>query len=318
MSDGQPDLENDREVAGHVAVLGGSGFIGTYLTLELLKAGYYVHLLSHKVNPDFVSVRGRVTTTPGAIEDETSLERCLAGCHVVYHLVGIIAETRNKTFQQTVADGTAKVVAAAQKCGVRKIIYLSALGTKGNSVSRYFRTKWEAEQHIIHSGLGYTIFRPSIVYGIEDKFINKLADMIRRLPVVPIIGDGHYRLQPVYVEELCAVMAAAAFKDATDGRVYDIVGPEPLTYLETLDILMRITGKRRPVVHIPVSWAKGAAWFLEKIIKPAPLTRDMITMMLTGSEGDGSLAEKTFGVKFSSMETQLQKYLGREHGGKRI
>jgi uncharacterized protein YbjT (DUF2867 family) len=318
MADNQREMEMNGEGAHHAAVLGSSGFIGTYLTLELLKAGYHVHLLSHKINPDFVSVRGRVTTVSGAIEDEDSLIRCFTGCRTVFHLVGIIAETRDKTFQRTVADGTAKVVAAAKKCGVQKIIYLSALGTEEKAVSRYFRAKWEAEQHIIRSGLGFAIFRPSIVYGIEDKFINMLADMIRRGPAVPVIGDGLYEIQPVYVEELCAVAARAALKDETTGQIYEVVGPERLTYLALLDIIMRIVGKKRSIIHVPVFAARGAAWMMGKVIKPAPLTGDMINMLLAGSTGDGGKVEKAFGVKFTSLETQLQKYLGRRDGKQRI
>jgi uncharacterized protein YbjT (DUF2867 family) len=301
-----PDANHETQA---IAVLGSGGFIGTYLTLNLLRMGDRLHLLSHKTNPDFVSPGGQIRTFHGSIEDEESLVRCFTGCDLVYHLVGIIAETRTKTFQKTVAGGTAKVVSAAQSAGVKKIIYLSALGTTSDAESLYFKSKWQAEQHIITSGLRYTIFRPSIVYGKEDKFINKIADMVRRLPVLPVIGGGHFRLQPVYVEELCAVMAVAGRKDFTIGKTYEVGGPEPLTYMEILDIIQRVLGRRRIRVHIPMAMIRSAAAILELVMKPAPLTRDMLKMMVAGSTCDQTVVEKEFGVKFSRLEAQLQGYL---------
>lgn len=294
-----------------VAVLGGGGFIGSHLTLNLLHMGYRLRLLVNRTVPDLVSPTGRIETLRGAIEDERVLEACFAGCPVVYHLVGLIAETRTKTFQKTVVEGTAHVVAAARKAGVKKIVYLSALGAGPDRPSRYHRTKYEAERAVIASGLQYAIFRPSIVYGPEDKFINMLARMIRMSPVVPVIGDGRYRLQPVYVEELCAVMARASRETAASGRVYEIGGPEPLTYLEILDILKRILDRKRMTVHIPVWMARWSARLLELVMKPAPLTRDQIAMLAAGSTCDPTTAEREFGVTFSPLEKQLRTYMGK-------
>ena len=292
-----------------IAVLGGGGFIGTYLTLNLLRMGERLHLLSHKTDPGFVSPRGQLQTFRGSIEDEASLVRCFSGCDLLYHLVGIIAETRTKTFQKTVADGTARVVSAARSAGVKKIIYLSALGATSDADSLYFKTKGLAERHIITSGLQYTIFRPSIVYGKEDKFINKIATMVRRLPVLPVIGDGLFKLQPVYVEELCAVLAVAGRKDFTAGKTYDVGGPEQLTYIEILDIIQRVLGRRRLKMHMPMVLIRSAAAMLELVMKPAPLTRDMLKMMAAGSTCDHTVVEKDFGVKFSRLEAQLHGYL---------
>jgi len=297
-----------------IAVLGGSGFIGGYLVLSLLQMGRHLNLLSHRTSPDFISPRGRINTFKGSIDDESGLEACFKGCDQVYHLIGIIAETKTKTFRKTVAEGTARVVAAAQKAGVKKIVYLSALGTEPNSDIAYFRTKYEAEQLIINSGLDYTIFRPSIVYGVGDKFINRLASMVRFSPILPVIGDGRYRLQPVYVEELCAVMALASARDITSRKIYEIGGPEQLTYVEILDIIKRVLGRRRVKVHIPLSLARMVACMMEKILKPAPLTRDQLKMMQTGSICDQTVAENEFGVRFSPLEMQLQKYMRKQHG----
>jgi uncharacterized protein YbjT (DUF2867 family) len=303
---------NERVEPLRIAVLGASGFIGGHLVLHLTHLGYRLNLIAHKTDPDFISPRGRIKTVKGSIDDEASLAQGFEGVDIVYHLVGIIAETRTRTFQKTVADGTARVVSAAHKADVKKIVYLSALGTREEADSEYFRTKWEAEQHIVESGLDYTIFRPSIVYGLGDKFINKIADMVHSLPVVPVIGDGRYKFQPVYVEELCIVMAMAAEAKFTSRKIYEIGGPEQLTYLEVLDIIGRVLNRRRPVIHLPMCLVRSGAFLMEKILKPAPITRDQLKMMAAGSTCDQTAAEEAFGVKFSPLEMQLIKYMGNK------
>jgi uncharacterized protein YbjT (DUF2867 family) len=309
MPDDAAKSNSDEATPRRIAVLGSSGFIGTHLTLFLLQMGYHLSLLHHSADPDYVSPRGQITSVQGSINDKDALMRCFDGCSEIYHLVGIIAETRTKTFQKTVAEGTRTIVDAAREAGVAKIFYLSALGATEDAQTAYFRTKWEAERAIIESGLAYTIFRPSIVYGVRDKFINKLATMIKYSPIVPVIGDGKYRLQPVYVEELAAVMAHASRLDSTDGKIYEVGGPEQLTYLEILDIIKRVLGRKRLTMHIPMSWARIAAAVMEKILKPAPLTRDQIRMLERESICDHTMVEKEFGVTFSRLELQLQKYL---------
>lgn len=304
-------MPEERAIA-HVAVLGGSGFIGTQLTLNLLHMGYNLHLLINRTEPDYVSPRGQLNVYRGKIENKQALLECFQGCEIVYHLVGIIAETRDKTFQKTVADGTALVVEAAQEAGVKKIIYLSALGTAEDAPSLYHRSKWQAEEHVRRSGLDFTIFRPSVVYGPDDQFINMLAGMIRRVPVVPVIGDGQYRLQPVAVDELAAVMVMAAEKDFTSRKTYEIGGPRQLTYLEILDIIKQVLGVKRMNVYIPVWLARLAAAIMEKILRPAPLTTDQLNMMAAGSVCDQTEAEKEFGVEFSSLENKIVAYLGNK------
>jgi NADH dehydrogenase len=163
----------------------------------------------------------------------------------------------------------------------------------------------------MQSGLDYVIFRPSIVYGVEDDFINKIAGMLKFSPVAPVIGDGKYQFQPVYVEELAAITAFAADKDFVSEKIYEVAGPEKLTYLELLNIIMRVLNKRRPVVHVPFSLAHAAAAVLEKIIKPAPLTTDQLAMMRAGNTCDHTVVEREFGVTFTPVEQQLRKYLGK-------
>ncbi len=309
MADDAAKSAPDETSPRRMAVLGSSGFIGTHLTLFLLQMGYRLNLLHHRADPDYVSPRGQIESFQGSINDKDAMKRCFEGCSGVYHLVGIIAETRTSTFQRTVAEGTRALVDAAKEAGVKKIFYLSALGTSEDAETEYFRTKHEAERAVIESGLDYTIFRPSVVYGVRDKSLNMIASMVRHSPIIPVIGDGKYRMQPVYVEELAAIMAHASRLDVTDGKIYEVGGPEQLTYMEILDIIKRVLGRKRLTVHIPVSWVNAAAAVMEKIFKPAPVTRDQIRMLRKESICDHTIVEKEFSVSFSRLELQLQKYL---------
>jgi len=314
MAQDRHDKQHDDDRPIKVAVLGGSGFIGSYVVMNLLHMGCYVNLLINRRDPDYVSPRGRLKTFTGRIEDSEALEACFEGCEFVYHLIGLIAETRDKTFKGTVIDGTAKVVAAAKKAGVRKIFFLSALGTSDNAESLYFYAKNEAEKLVRQSGLDYTIFRPSVVYGVGDQFVNRIAKMVRRAPLVPVLGDGLYKIQPVYVEELAAVMVMSLRREQTNGQTYEIAGPDQLTYLEFIDIIKRVLNVDKGKIHIPMGMVKLAACVLGTFMKPAPITVDQLKMMQAGSTCDHTVAERAFDVKFSGFEGQLFKYMRTKHG----
>ncbi len=317
MADAKPAsslYERASREALRVAVTGGSGFIGTYIVLNLLQLGHHVHLLVHSSDPDYVSVRGRVQTFTGGVNDVEALDACFEGCDAVYHLVGIIAETKHKTFQETVVKGSQKVAAAAKRAGVGKLIYLSAIGASPNAASRYFTTKHIAEETTIATGLDYTIFRPSIVYGARDQFVNKLARIIKLSPVVPVFGDGRFKLQPVYVEELAALMIEALRFPASKNKIYEIGGPDQLTYLEIIDIIKRTLNVRRGNIHLPIPFMRMIASVMEKVVKPAPITVDQLNMLQAGSTCDHTIVEREFGVRFTPFEEQLQKYLGNYHG----
>lgn len=292
-----------------VAILGGSGFIGSSLVFKLLHIGARINFLTHRSDPDLLSPGGQIKFFKGDINDSKSLENCFSGCAALYHLVGIIAETKSQTFQKTVLEGTEAVIHAARKTGVKKIIYLSALGTNLHAKSNYHRTKYGAEQLIIKSGLDYTIFRPSVVFGSGDQFINMIARMVRQFPVVPVIGDGQYKLQPVFVEDLTTIMALSLARSQSSNKLYEVGGPEALTYLEILDIIKQILNKRRPNIHLPVSLMRLIASVLERFLTPAPITVDQLKMMEAGSTCDETLVEKEFEFKFTTLEKQLPAYL---------
>jgi NADH dehydrogenase len=156
---------------------------------------------------------------------------------------------------------------------------MSALGTRPNARSAYHRTKWRAEELVRASGLEWTIFRPSIIFGRDDEFISMLASMVRRLPVVPVLGDGRYRLQPIPVEQVAEGFARALRKSASIGQTYEVGGPEPYRFVEILDMIGQVQGRAKVrKIHVPLAAVKAATRALQWV--PAyPVSSDQLTML---------------------------------------
>jgi len=291
-----------------ISVLGGTGFIGGHLVRRLLADKHQLTLLTNKRALD-LSLSDQFATVPGRFENYDALKAVVSGAEVVYHLVGLIAETKSKTFKRTVAEGTAKLVDVCRECGVRKIIYLSAIGTEEHAATRYHQTKYLAEQAIINSGIDYTILRPSLIFGEGDGFVSMLNRMIKSSWFTPVIGDGRYLFQPVYIDDLIEALAQSATNDAAKKQTIEIVGAEKLEYVQILNILKARLNKKRVNLHLPFLFMKFVAGTMEPFLKPAPLTRDQLTMMRQGNVGDPTAMKRIFNIEPRSFESGLDEYL---------
>ena len=204
------------------------------------------------------------------------------------------------TFQKLHVEATANVVAAARQANIRRYLHMSALEAKPAPVAGYHQTKQEAEELVVTSGLTYTIFRPSIIYGPGDAFINLFKQQIEKLRLVPVIGHGRYQLQPVPVWQVAQGFALALEKPVSENRSYDVGGPDPITFNDLIDTLARVLKKKAFKLHLPV-WPlrlsagllQGYSWF--------PVTTDQITMLLVGNTCDPSAFFQDFGIKAVSL-----------------
>jgi uncharacterized protein YbjT (DUF2867 family) len=291
-----------------IAIIGATGFIGSNLTRTLSRRGYDVIAVTRNVDTPLAGLKG-VTCIRGDIHDIDSLKNALGEIDTVYHLVGIIAETRELTFEKTVIEGTRNLVAACRQCGVKKIIYLSALGTARKIDSRYFRSKQLAEKAIKDSGMTFTILRPSVVYGPEDKFINMLAGLIKRLPFMPVIGHGHYPLQPLYVNDLAAILESSLNKTETTDRIIEVGGPEIFELRELLSVIKKALDKKRISIYIPFWFMKFNAGLMEMVLRPTPITREQLDMLKAGSTCDNSEFDFLFNIRLTKLEDGLREYL---------
>lgn len=292
-----------------IAVTGASGFVGRHLVGELSSRGHKLRLLSHRKKPQ-IDIDLPVETVEADVHNADSLSDAFHNVDVVYHLVGIIAETRRLTFDKTVAAGTYNVVAACKEQGVKRLVYLSAAGTSDQAQTKYHRTKWQAETAVRNSGINYTIFRPSIIFGEGDGFVTMLVKMIKKMPLVPVIGSGKYKLQPVYIRDLAKVMADALDIEGSVNRTIEIGGPRELEYREILAILKSVLNKKRGRLYLPLWLMKINAAVLEKIMKPAPITRDQLKMLEAGNTVDNSMLADIFDVELTGFEDGLNEYMG--------
>ena len=268
-----------------VFVTGATGFVGHALLQRLCAAGHVVRCLVRHGSEGRLRGLGAIARIEGDVLTRRGLEEGMTGCDAVIHLVGIIREHRaaNMTFERVHVEGTRNVLEAAKAAGVQRYLHMSALGTRPAAASRYHRTKWAAEEAVRGSGLGWTIFRPSIVYGRGDGFVTLLASMVRRLPAVPVIGSGRQRLQPIAVEQVAAGFAEALERPVTIKQTYEVGGPEAVTMLELLDSIGRALGRRRVrKVHVPLGVMKPLARLLHPL-PGFPVTPDQLLML--GEDG---------------------------------
>jgi uncharacterized protein YbjT (DUF2867 family) len=296
----------------NILVTGGTGFVGSAIVTQLHNAGHTVHILSRKKHaPHPIGVE----THRGDILRSDSLANAFVGMEAVIHLAGIISEAGNQTYDNVHLRGTHNVIQAAKRAGARRFLHMSALGTRPNASSRYHQSKWAGEELVSGSGLDWTIFRPSIIYGPNDGFVNRFATLIRALPIVPIVGNGETKFQPVPVDDVAHAFAQSLTEPQAIGETFDLCGGETWTLNEIVDQIMWVMNLTRRTLHLPLRIARAQAAVLEFLFatifhRPPPLNRDQIVMLQEDNVGNGQPAEALFGLKPGSFRQGIEAYLG--------
>jgi NADH dehydrogenase len=307
-----------------ILLTGGTGFVGKAVLRRLHAEGHVVRLLVR--SPDSESARKAlasygdgVESCSGDVLQHDTLAAACAGMDAVVHLVGIIAEHGSQTFENVHARGTRHLVDAARSEAVRKFVHMSALGTRPGAASRYHQTKWAAEQTVRRGAMAWTIFRPSIIYGPGDGFVGMFERISRYSPVVPLAGNGRSRQQPVRVEDVATCFAGALSEMWAVGQTYDLCGPTPLTLREIVETILRVTGRRRLLLPLPLGLMRVQAALLEGIYpvlfrRPPPLSRDQLVMLQEDNVGQPETAIEHFRLIPQSFEDGLAAYL-KTRGG---
>lgn len=290
-----------------VFIAGGTGFVGSQLVKTLREYGHTVRLLVHKRRSlDTNSVE----QVEGDVTRLESFEHAANGCDAVINLVGIIREfsSRGITFERLHVQATAHVLAATAKAGIRRYLHMSALGTRPNAVSRYHVTKFLAEELVRMSGLETTVLRPSLIYGPNDTFINMLAGQLRLTPIMPVIGSGTYRLQPIHVSDVARCFAISLEMPATIGQYYELCGNDRLTYRELLDTIASAMGRTilcKPC--IPLGLMKSVVPIMQRVPQ-FPITMDQLQMLIEENICDGHW-KKVFGFAPRDFRGGIQEYI---------
>ena len=284
-----------------VFITGGTGFVGSGIVSSLNN----VDLTLLARSPDKVSSTADFSVVQGDVTNPSSLVGKLDGFDTVIHLVAIIEEHGSATFDSVIHQGTVNVVQEAKRAGVRHFIHMSALGATNDPRYAYHSAKWKAEQAVKSSGVPYTIFRPSVIFGPDDGFINALAGLVRTFPVVPVVGSGQSRFQPVSLQDVADAFARAVADPATtQGQTYELGGARAYTYEEMLDVIASEMGKKRPKVHLPVGLMKlvvAASSPLPKKLRP-PVTSEQLKMLALDNSTAESAIESLIGRAPVSLE----------------
>ena len=220
----------------------------------------------------------------------------------------IEAPRRGQTFERVDANGTVALVAAAHAAGVKRLVYMSGAGAAADAPRHWFRAKWRAEEAIRGSGIDYTTFRPSWIYGPGDRSLNRFIGFTRWLPFVPQIGNGRQVLVPVFVDDVAALVADALETPAASGQTFEVGGPQSLTMDEIMREALRVMGRRRPILHTPILLLKIATAPLTLLPSP-PMTPAAIDFVVQSAPVDTTLLRERLPRRLKPLSEALATYL---------
>lgn len=270
-----------------IFVTGGTGYVGVPIVQQLLSDGHRVRVLTRNATHALFNGSDQIFPVEGDLFDNASLQLGLHGADAVIHLVGIIREnTRQRvTMERIHVEGTERIIAATVKAGVKRYLHMSALGSRSDAVSGYHKSKWAAEKRVRQSGLDFTIFRPSVVFGHGGpgpNFVQQVARAMRQLPFIPMLGNGMFLLQPVHTSTVAQVFSQALDKPETCGETFDVGGPTVLEYRDIVRQLAAVLDLKKPTLNIPLVAVEN----LVRLIGwtgQFPLTRDQLIMLKEGN-----------------------------------
>lgn len=308
-----------------VLVLGGSGFVGRHVLPHLAAAGHFAVVLTRRrASARHLLLLPTVQVVEGDPYDPATLARLARGTTAAINLVGVLHERGRDTFERAHVELPRLLAHACRGAGVNRVLHMSALGAAADAPSRYLRSKAEGEAAIAASGLAATIFRPSVIFGREDTFLNLFAKLARWFPVLPLAG-ANARFQPVYAGDVGACFVRALTDNETIGERYGLCGPKVYTLAELVRYVADVSGHPRPVVALSPGLSSLQARVMEWL--PGPLlTRDNLASMQVDCVCDAAFPDR-FGVVPAALEVIAPAYLApsaqhsrfdlfRAHGGR--
>lgn len=300
-----------------VTVFGGSGFLGRYVVKALANRGYRVRIACRR--PDLaghlrpVGTVGQVHPVQANVRYPDSVAHALEGAHAVVNLVGILSAYGNQRFSAVHARGARAIAEAAKIEGIHRFVQLSAIGADHESDIAYRRTKGEGEAGVRENLSQAVILRPSLIFGAEDEFFNRFARMASISPVLPLIGGGLTKFQPVYVGDVAEVVARGVEGHLEAGTIYELGGPQVASFRDCMELMLETIHRKTPFVNVPFPIAKIQGAIIGLLPKP-PLTKDQVRLL----ESDNVVSQDAMkhgytleglGINPQSMEAVLPTYL---------
>lgn len=310
-------------VGGLVTVFGASGFVGRHVVRALAKRGYRVRAAMRR--PDLaghlqpLGSVGQIHAVQANLRYPQSVAHAVQGADAVVNLVGILFESGRQRFSSVQAEGAAAVARAAAEAGVTRVVHMSAIGADPDGAAEYARTKAEGEAAVFAARPMASVVRPSIIFGPEDQFFNKFADLARFLPALPLIGGGETKFQPVFVGDVAEAIARLVDGQGREGTVYELGGPEIKSFRELLELTLRETHRSRVLLPLPWGIARLQATVMQVLPNPL-LTVDQVTLL----ERDNVVSEAAIqegrtleglGIAPTTLAAILPNYLWRYRKG---
>lgn len=284
-----------------ILVTGATGFVGRSIARRLLADGHQVTGLSRRVSgsaPGVDSVAGDVTTGRG-------LDAAVRSADAVIHLVGIIREEGDATYERVHVAGTRNLLKSMAQAGVPRLVHMSALGAQPGAPSKYQSSKAAAEQLVRASGFAWTIIRPSLIFGIGDDFFSQtLRNLVRLPPVVPVVGRGDFPFRPVAIQNVVAAFSRALELPEAVERSFDLTGPREYTLRELLLLVHSELESKKLLVNVPLPVMHLGVQLFRLLPNP-PITRDELLMLLAGNTGEPEPARSVFGLELLALEDKL-------------
>jgi NADH dehydrogenase len=302
-----------------VTVIGGSGFLGRHIVRALAKRGYRIRVacrrpdLAGHVQP--LGTPGQITPVQANVRYPDSLLAACQGARAVVNLPGVLFNGGAQTFDAVHVFGAEAAARAAKAVKARLHIHMSAIGADANAASDYARSKAEGEARARAAYPGAIVLRPSIVFGPEDGFFNRFAAMARMAPALPLIGGGTTKYQPVFVGDIAEAVARLIDRGEADGKIYELGGPEILTFAELMQFMLKTIARKRILVPLPFPIAKIMASLTGLLPRP-PLTMDQVELLkidnVVSEEArrEGRTLEG-LGIVPDSIEARVPAYLFR-------
>jgi len=294
-----------------VFLTGGTGYVGSRILQDLLSTGHEVSALVRPGSESKLPVNSdEITVVHGDILDKSSFSEALSQCDAAIHLIGIIREFPGKgiTFEKFHVQATQNVLDAARENNIGRYVHMSALGARIDSPSGYFATKARAQELVVSSGLDYTIFKPSIIYGENDDFINYFAGIIKTFHVIPIIGKGTYRMQPISVKDVSQLFTQALTNSSAIGKTYEVAGPDRYEYKEMMQIVKSAIGTWAIPVHTPRAIMSPMAKLFQHL-RFFPVTNDQIIMLYDENITDDTRIFEDFDIEPTPFREGIEAYL---------
>ena len=292
-----------------IVVTGGTGFVGGHVVHELRGRELPVRCLVRDPRKASTLAAWGCELVQGDVTDPAALRRAADGADAIVHLVAI-RQGPERDFGRIMVEGTRSLLAAASGAGVGRFVLMSALGTSEQTkdLVPYYRAKWETEGLVRGSGIPHVVFRPSFVFGRDGGILPTFVKLARLSPVTPITGSGRQQIQPIWADDVATYFAEAVERDDVTGRVYELGGPDAVTWNEFWARLKRTLRQRRPSVHVPMALMRANALVTERLPGNIPLTRDLLKMLEHGDNVvSNDEAVRTFQLPLVALDDQLRR-----------